>query len=87
MGKMFLEVFNEGISPKEMNAVRGGAADPLCTCAGGSFYDCGCYDRDCTCHGSSQLICSCKSTIANNKPVVGPTTCPTKTVEACPSNK
>lgn len=57
----FLEIFNNGITPDEMNAVRGGAADPLCICANGAVYDCGCY-TDCTCHGAgSQLKCSCNA--------------------------
>jgi len=65
MGNMFLEIFNEGISPQEMNAVRGGAADPLCTCANGAVYDCGCFDN-CTCDGEgSKLICSCNAPTGN----------------------
>ena len=72
MHKIFLDVFNEGISPKEMNAVRGGAADPLCVCANGALFDCGCY-ADCICNGKgSSLVCSCNSTTADNKPIEKP---------------
>jgi len=55
----FLEIFNNGITPEEMNAVRGGAADPLCVCANGAVYDCGCFS-DCICNGA-QLKCSCNA--------------------------
>lgn len=61
MENVFLEVFCEGLSLDEMNAVRGGAADPLCVCANGAIYDCGCY-QECTCDGAgSKLTCSCNS--------------------------
>ena len=67
---MFLEIFSEGMSPKEMNAVRGGTADPLCTCANGAVYDCGCLNK-CTCDGqASTLICSCNATINDNGTIV-----------------
>lgn len=59
MNKVFLEVFNEGLSPNEMNAVRGGAADSTCTCYSGGTYDCGCFNNvDCTCFASGTLTCS-----------------------------
>lgn len=32
MREMFMEVYCEGLSPQEMNAVKGGTASPLCTC-------------------------------------------------------
>lgn len=32
MDDMFMEVYCEGLSPQEMNAVKGGTASPLCTC-------------------------------------------------------
>lgn len=32
MSEMFMEVYCEGLSPQEMNAVKGGTASPLCTC-------------------------------------------------------
>ena len=63
MGKVFLEIFNEGITPHEMNAVRGGSSAQSCTCASGAIYDCGCYDK-CTCHGEgSKLVCSCNGLV------------------------
>lgn len=72
MENIFLEVFNEGISPKEMNAVRGGAADPLCTCANGATYDCGCYSN-CTCNGTgSNLSCSCQNKPAAYETIITP---------------
>lgn len=70
MDKFFLEVFNQGMSPQEMNAVRGGGADPLgvCTCYSGATYDCGCYsDYICTCHGgATSLVCSANSCACNS---------------------
>lgn len=74
MDNIFLEVFNEGISPKEMNAVRGGAANPLCICANGAVYDCGCYSN-CICDGKgSQLKCSCNYPTPDNGVSPGPVT-------------
>lgn len=32
MSDTFMEVYCEGLSPQEMNAVKGGTASPLCTC-------------------------------------------------------
>ncbi len=71
---LFLEILNDGISPKEMNAVRGGAADPSCTCANGATYDCGCYSNYCVCNGKgSELKCSCNNGGESyNGPVVNP---------------
>jgi len=67
MKKMFFKIFNDGISPKEMNAVKGGAADPLCQCATGATYNCGCY-TDCICDGAgSSLVCSCNSTTPDDQ--------------------
>lgn len=66
MNKVFLEVFNEGLSPNEMNAVRGGAADTSCKCNNGAQYDCGCYS-DCDCNGEgTSLICSRDNCSCNN---------------------
>lgn len=56
---MIIEVFFDGISEQEMNAVRGGAASASCVCNTAASYDCGCFDR-CVCNGTgSNLICSC----------------------------
>lgn len=82
MNKVFLEVFNEGLSPNEMNAVRGGAADSTCTCYSGGTYDCGCYNNvDCTCFKEASLVCprnhcSCdaSSGISDNTLPGGPAT-------------
>lgn len=52
----FLEIFNEGISDYELNAVRGGTADPLCQCAAGATYHCGCYSDGCVCHGEGSSL-------------------------------
>ncbi len=60
MDDMFMEVYCEGLSPQEMNAVKGGTASPLCTCDNGGTYDCGCFSN-CVCNGST-LICSCNKT-------------------------
>lgn len=32
MSDTFMKVYCEGLSPQEMNAVKGGTASPLCTC-------------------------------------------------------
>ncbi|WP_285828029.1 hypothetical protein [Bacteroides acidifaciens] len=56
MKKLVLNVFSEGLTPEQLNSVRGGAAVNGCTCYNGT-YNCGCF-TDCVCNGGT-LTCSC----------------------------
>ncbi len=63
---LILKVLNEGLTPEQLNAVRGGASTNSCTCMNGATYDCGCFN-DCVCHGiGSKLICSCNAPRLDN---------------------
>lgn len=58
MERFILEILNDGFSPEQANAVRGGSAISRCTCNNGAKYDCGCFSK-CHCHGTgSELVCS-----------------------------
>lgn len=58
----FLNVFNEGLSKTESNAVRGGSSKAICTCAGGGTLRCPCLVTDhCICNGEGTVLDSCGS--------------------------
>lgn len=71
MKRFLIEILNEGFTPEQANAVRGGAAETVCTCYGGANFTCTCngttFDNcdcngatfSCTCHGQgSKYVCS-----------------------------
>lgn len=76
MKQLVLNVLNEGFSPEEMNAVRGGGI--ICTCYGSTTtYDCGCRSEViCDCFSGASLTCSCdsKAGIRDNSKPGGPET-------------
>lgn len=60
MKRFLIEILNEGFTPEQANAVRGGAADNDCTCYGAGF-TCNCYNStgyQCKCNGTT-FSCTC----------------------------